>query len=206
MCHLFDKRKTDDEEQIDVVPKKRSLVSLRKNMVYNMDDTSSCPKGAALCQQQALATIKDSARAAAPQLSKVSGHPVLAKDKAQKYVMESAPQQNAHTDAHRPWCESKKYASASVLDAVQQNTTLQVSMNSHQILCRLSFLFAPVGACLLTTLHLTPGDAALWHYELVHCGAMYAKRNNRLHWVLSTLCVIFQEHGHYLVCANAADH
>jgi len=75
---------------------------MRNNRVYNMDDTQSCPIGAALRQQQALATIKDSDRAAAPQLSKVSGHPVRAIDKAHQHVMESTPQQNAHTDAHRP--------------------------------------------------------------------------------------------------------
>ena len=187
MCHVFNQRSADDEKQFGVAPKNGKPIPVRKQTVYNMDDASSSPRGAALRQQQAFTTIKDLARAAARQLSKASGHPVRAKDLAHLYATEGTPQQNAHTDAHRPWRESKKYANASGFVAVQRDTTLQVSVKSHQLLRRLSSSVAPVGAFPLTTLYLEPGDVVFWLHDLVHCGSMYAKRNDRLHWVLSTL-------------------
>jgi len=60
-------------------------------------------------------------------------------------------------------------------------------VKSHQFLRRLSSSVAPVGAFPLTTLYLEPSDVVFWRHDLVHCGSMYTKRNDRLHWVLSTL-------------------
>jgi len=186
-CHVFNQRGADDEKHFGVAPKKRKRIPARKQTVYHMDDAPPSPRGAALCQQQAFATIKDLAGAAARQQSKSSGHIVRAKDMAQLYATEGTPQQNAHTDAHRPWSESKTYANASGCVAVQRDTALQVSVKSHQFLRRLSSLVAPVGAFPLTTLYHEPGEVVFWHQDLVHCGSMYTKRNDRLHWVLSTL-------------------